>query len=384
MKICLINNLYSPWVRGGAEKIVELSAAGLRRLGHEVFVISTAPTGSTTPEVYYLPSLFYNLGRCPFWQRSFWHFWDLFNLINLAKINKIFKEEKPDLVITHNLMGVGFLTPLLLKLTGVRHFHTLHDIQLLHPSGLMFWGQERTIDGFFARAYQAVSRFLLGSPAAVISPSRWLLDEHVRRGFFKKSQKMILPNRFSENCPPPQEQRSKNKNSKFQILYVGQIEKHKGVELLIKAFLLFLEKNGGAAELSVVGDGAMAREAEALAAGHPEIRFLGKKSSEAVLGIMQESDCLAVPSLCYENSPTVIYEAAAAGLPALGARLGGIPELIERFGGVLFEPGDEKDLAEKMARVAAGEKGEGRREEPPAADYAVEIDKLAKNVDVLK
>ncbi|MBU2214441.1 hypothetical protein KKA83_00735, partial [Patescibacteria group bacterium] len=43
MKICLINNLYKPYTRGGAEVIVELISQGLLNKNIEVVVISTMP-----------------------------------------------------------------------------------------------------------------------------------------------------------------------------------------------------------------------------------------------------------------------------------------------------------------------------------------------------
>ena len=77
MKIVIINNLYAPWVRGGAERIAEKTAEGLAKAGHEVFIITTAPTGSHADKIIYLPSLFYNLEKYPLATRFFWHLWDI-------------------------------------------------------------------------------------------------------------------------------------------------------------------------------------------------------------------------------------------------------------------------------------------------------------------
>jgi glycosyltransferase involved in cell wall biosynthesis len=349
MKIVIINNLYAPWVRGGAEKIAEKIVAGLEKAGQEVFVITTAPKGSRTEKIYYLESIFYNLGQYSLATRFFWHLWDLINFANRAKIKKILQEEKPDLVITHNLQGIGLLVPGLLRKMKIKHFHTLHDIQLLHPSGLMFWEKENILNSSPAKIYQAITRFLLGSPEAVISPSQWLLAEHEKRGFFNNSKKNILPNYFSEiraNLSIKYE----ISNTKYQFLYVGQTEEHKGVKFLAETFLKFLEKNTNA-ELIIVGGGSRLEEIKKIAADKKEIKILGRKNEEEVKELMTQANCLIVPSLCYENSPTVIYEAITAGLPVIGARIGGITELLEAAGGVLFEPGNQDDLLEKMKLV---------------------------------
>jgi glycosyltransferase involved in cell wall biosynthesis len=367
MKIILINNLYAPWARGGAERIVEKTVEGLEKQGHEVFVIATAPTGSRTPKVCYLKSIFYNLEKYSLATRFFWHLWDIFNLINYFKIKNILQEEKPDLVITHNLQGIGYLIPGLLRRMKIKHIHTLHDIQLLHPSGLMFWGKEKLLNSQHAKIYQALSRFLFGSPAAIISPSQWLLAEHEKRGFFINSKKIVLPNCFFAGHSPSRvlginsggnpELSHKNPdsrlhgNDKIKFLYVGQIEEHKGVKLLVEAFLKFLVENNSLVELIIIGNGSQLEEIKKIAGENKQIKILGRKNENEVVESMSSADCLVVPSLCYENSPTVIYEAIAAGLPVIGAKIGGITELLEAAGGILFEPGNQAGLTEKIKLI---------------------------------
>jgi glycosyltransferase involved in cell wall biosynthesis len=348
VKIVIINNLYAPWVRGGSDKVVERIVAGLEKAGHEVFIITTAPKESRTEKIHYLQSIFYNLDRYPLATRFFWHLFDSFNFLKAAEVKNILKEEKPDLVITNNLMGLGFLLPRLLKKLKIRHVHILHDIQLLHPSGLMFWGKEKILASFHAKIYQAINRALFGSPEVVVSPSKWLLDEHLKRGFFKKSLTKVLPNYFKDTGFKAQD--AAVKNEFFTFFYVGQIEDHKGVNLLVETFINFLEKNFKA-DLIIVGPGSRLEEIKKLAVARPEIKVLGRKNSVEVAEFMRKSDCLVVPSLCYENSPTVIYEAIASGLPVIGARIGGITELIEIAGGILFKPDNQADLLEKMKLV---------------------------------
>ena len=56
------------------------------------------------------------------------------------------------------------------------------------------------------------------------------------------------------------------------------------------------------------------------------------------------SDCLLAPSLCYENSPTVIYEAASCNLNFIFANLGGASELGKYLGGISFDSSDKNSL----------------------------------------
>jgi glycosyltransferase involved in cell wall biosynthesis len=149
-------------------------------------------------------------------------------------------------------------------------------------------------------------------------------------------------------------------DAKFSFLYVGQIEDHKGVPFLVRTFVNFWEpfwtssaekKEKLSVELMIVGSGSRSADVEKIAYGDKRIKVFGAKTHSEVKEIMQSADCLIVPSLCYENSPTVIHEAAFLGLPVIAARIGGISELVHETGGILFDPGSEEDLVEKMKYV---------------------------------
>ncbi len=347
MKIALANNLYPPFERGGAETVVVKMAADYRAQGHEVFLFTTRPLGKevSVPQdlkIYYFPSRFYSLAGCSTLSRLLWHLGDLFAFRKYFQAKKILRAEKPDILITHNLTGLGFLLPAAARKLKIRHEHFLHDIQLLHPSGLMFYGQENMISSLLARLYQALTRSCLASPAKVISPSRWLLDLHCRHGFFPDSDTEIRPFAPLANQPAkPRDVTSHHRETIF--LFVGQIETHKGIFFLIETF----RKLPGHARLKIVGDGAQLVAAKKIAADDLRIEFLGRRPLAETKEIMATSDCLVVPSLCYENSPTVIPLAHQAGLKVIASDLGGIPEIMGP-GDRLFKPGDSIDLLEKL------------------------------------
>lgn len=348
MKICLINNLYKPFARGGAERIVELTARGLKESGHEVFIISTSP--EWTHEIFtdgikthFLSSMYYNLNKMPKTLRWFWHFYDTFDIITYLRTLRILKKEKPSIVITHNLKGISYLLPFLFKKLKIKHIHVLHDIQLIHPSGLMFYGKEEEIKSIFYFIYSRMCSLLFNSPDIVISPSKWLMDMHIRLGFFRNSEKKIIPNPVS--FKKTLIKKGNNSNVVINFLYVGQIERHKGIFLLLDAFNEVL-RCGLNANLIIVGAGGCDKILIENIQDE-RIKFLGRKNEDEIMDLMRNSDCLAVPSLCYENSPTVIYEAAISELFVLASNLGGISELMKNFRGVMFKP-KKNDLVEKL------------------------------------
>jgi GT2 family glycosyltransferase/glycosyltransferase involved in cell wall biosynthesis len=72
----------------------------------------------------------------------------------------------------------------------------------------------------------------------------------------------------------------------------------------------------------------------------------------AVPAALAELDVLVLPSIWPENSPLVVREAFAAGLPVVASRIGGIPEIVEHeVNGLLFEPGNAEALAAAFRRL---------------------------------
>ena len=351
MKICLINNLYKPFNRGGAERIVELTARGLHHRGHRVTVIATRPLfAARTPgsdsglKMIRFRSLFYNLHSIPKWLRLFWHVIDLIDLNAYYKLRRIFEKEKFDLVITHNMQGIGLLGLRAVKSSGIKHIHVLHDIQLLHPSGMMVWGRENIMDRPFTKVYYRLTRRIIGSPRFVISPSRWLLDEYTKRNFFEKSQCQVLRNPVAASEPIS----APDNHTTIRFLYVGHLTREKGAYLLMEAFKL-LKDYYSQFDLRLTMVGQIFNPDVSNNFIFSGVTLTGLLDShKKLMRLMAASDCLVFPSLIYENSPTAIYEAASLGLPFIASRLGGTEELAREFGGIMFTPGDSGDLVRKI------------------------------------
>lgn len=348
MKICLVNNLFKPYEKGGAERIVDITANELLKMG-EVFIVSTKPGFRTEVKIvdnlkiYYLPSLYFILEKIPVFFRIFWHIFDVFDFITAFRVLTAVKNEKPDFVVTHNLKGISYLLPLLLYLNKIKHAHLLHDVQIFYPSGLMMYKNEYKTKKLPIRVYSFFTSLLFNKVLLVFCPSEWLMNEHIRNGFFKKSKKVILRNPVNLlNLP-------KKEKSGIKFIFVGQVEKYKGINTLLHAFKKLLVDYPDS-ELKVIGVGGDLRGLINVYKNVKEVIFTGRLNKDEVLDEMLSSSCIVVPSLCYENSPTVLYEAASCSLPVIASNLGGNIELVNIFGGLLFEPGDEYDLYLKMKK----------------------------------
>lgn len=208
----------------------------------------------------------------------------------------------------------------------------------------------------------------------VIAPSRFLKDEFVRDGYLPADAIQVVENGVDASGALPHRVRADGDAVRFA--YIGSIAPHKGVHVLVEAF------NGvrGAARLDVYGDlTAEPAYVEGLRGriARPELSLRGALGREALWHALSQVDALVVPSLWYEaNSPLVVREALAAGVPVVVSDLGAAAELIRHgVNGLRFPAGDAAALRTTLQQlVDAPHQIEAMRRaiEPPpsAADNA--------------
>jgi glycosyltransferase involved in cell wall biosynthesis len=140
------------------------------------------------------------------------------------------------------------------------------------------------------------------------------------------------------------------------VLYLGQISRHKGTELAIAA-VRQLRATGLPVRLRLYGPitdtDAYAEQVRAWCDG-TTIQLGAPLDRAGVTAALADADVLVVPSRWYENSPNVILEAFAAGVPVVAAGHGGLAEMVrDGVDGLLFRPGDTAALAAALRRLAA-------------------------------
>lgn len=353
MKICLIHSLYKPYTRGGAEVVVNTIIDGLLGGGHQVVLITVGRKNTIQREgkltIYRINPFnifsFLDINNRPIWLRVFWHPLDVFNISSYFKIKKILSTEKPKVVMTHNIKGLGYLIPKAIKKSGIQHIHTVHDVQLSRPSGLILYGQEKPFL-IIDKVYEKLTRYLFGSPDVIISPSKWLIDYYRTRGFFYESKRLVLPNPIEFKKVDkvlPDEPESK---SKVKLLFVGQLEAWKGILFLIRALQKLDRQNW---HLSIVGYGGTENKVKELIKDDSRFTFVGRVENDVLINYYRGSDLTIVPSLCYENSPKVIDESLVANVPVITADIGGVPEIIkDDYNGFTFAAGNEDSLIQVL------------------------------------
>lgn len=133
------------------------------------------------------------------------------------------------------------------------------------------------------------------------------------------------------------------------VLYFGRFSEEKGMGTLLKAAQAL-------PKVPFVAAGSGPLEGELVKA--PNIQNVGFQSGGALVGLIEKAAFSVIPSEWFENCPYSIIESLMLGTPVLGARIGGIPELIDDGRtGELFESGNAADLT---AKIAALWENEGR------------------------
>ncbi|MGA1354709.1 MAG: glycosyltransferase family 4 protein, partial [Candidatus Limnocylindrus sp.] len=103
--------------------------------------------------------------------------------------------------------------------------------------------------------------------------------------------------------------------------------------------------------LEIVGDGPFRAELERMAAGSPNIRFLGSVSAREVRALLPNTRALIVPSLFPETFGYVLIEAWSQGVPTLASCSGALPEVSSAGGGLTCA--STQDFAEWIDRLHA-------------------------------
>ena len=146
----------------------------------------------------------------------------------------------------------------------------------------------------------------------------------------------IVPN-FINVGPEP----SRHPSGPPVVLFVGSDSPHKGQCVALDAFS---QLPPGEAQLHLVGGDAPVNRLGVTARGYLRGDALRKEYEAASL--------LVVPSVWPEPCPTVVLEAMAHGLPVVGSRIGGIPDLIEHgYNGLLVAPNDSVALADGLLAI---------------------------------
>ena len=358
MKILLANKFY---YRRGGDCIYMLNLEKLLKAHeHEVAVFAMDyPENLDTPWKKYFPK---NMSKLMAFTRPFG------DGEVKSKFSQLLNDFKPDVVHLNNIHTQ--LSPLIAKLAheyGAKVVWTLHDTKLVCPCYTCMRDGKWCEECFTDKMAVVKHRCMPGSiPGAIVGyleakkwnkevlqkyvswflpPSKFMMDTCVKGGYSPETFR-VLCNFIDVTKLPEVSQKTQIKDDYY--VYLGRVNEVKGVRTLCKAAARLDKK------VIVIGDGELLPELKETYKNCSHIEFKGQMQWEDFMPILQKARFMVLPAEWSENNPLTVIESQSLGTPVLGARIGGIPELIEEgVTGMTFKSGDVEDLKDKILKMFA-------------------------------
>lgn len=317
---------------GGLFRHVVDLARGQAARGHRVGLVADASMGGEQAErklAQLAPHLALGISRVPMSRhlgRS--------DIKALLHVKRKARELAADVIHGHGAKGGAYAR--LADVPGAIRVYTPHGGSLHYawstPAGMVYLAAERALlrrtDLLLFESNYGQSAFLakVGVPAA--------LARVVHNG--------ITAEEFEPLSREP---------DASDVVFVGELRALKGVDLLIDA-LAHLAREGKRLTATIAGDGPDRRALQARVARQElagAIRFVGAMPARAAFGLGR----LLVVCSRAESLPYIVIEGAAAGIPMIAVRVGGIPEIYGPNADALVPPGDPQALAQAIAQALA-------------------------------
>ena len=172
--------------------------------------------------------------------------------------------------------------------------------------------------------------------------SEFTRDIFVKNGFDEKKSE-IIPNAYDYSKIMVDYQ-----NDNY-ILYFGRISREKGIKTLMRAMM-----NLPNIELKIIGDGPQLQEYKDFKINESlsNVTFLGPMWGDKLDPFLRKTKFTIVPSTWYEPSGYVVLQSFAYGKPVISSNMGGLKDIVrDDYNGMLFEAGNEKELALKINQL---------------------------------
>ncbi len=371
MKVLQINNVH--YRRGGADVVYLNTAELLQQHGDEVIFFNMLKKDNLPckDEKYWVSSL---ESRPKGLKSTFIELRNFFyNPEAEKKIEELIIAEHPDIAHIHLFWGCGISPSIckVLKKHGIPLVQTVHDYRMICPVALLMDSKGRVCEKcrgkhFYKALFSVCSKHGIANSAVMAAEMYY---HNIKFYPTKVVDGFIFVSNFSyqKHC----EYMPKLKNAHYRVLYnffdtssgfsntmnrkyflfYGRLSREKGILTLLKAFEVLKD-----IPLMVVGIGPKEEEAKQYVVEHimSNVHFMGYQTGDNLKKLICDASYVIVPSECYENNPMTIVEAYSMGVPIIGAKIGGIPEIIdEGETGFLFEPKNIDDLRESVIRAKA-------------------------------
>jgi glycosyltransferase involved in cell wall biosynthesis len=194
----------------------------------------------------------------------------------------------------------------------------------------------------------------------ILVPSQRMADTFARLGFAMGGLR-VCP--YGLDCTglseqPPRKPWPGSQERPLRVSFIGTFSPAKGVHVLLEALRLLgpdqpleVQLYGSPDEHPVYG-GRVAQEVSRWP--RSKLALMGLFPPDRIFTVLSETDLLVIPSLWRENSPLILLQALASGLPILASDVEGMADQLQPGrNSALFAPGDAQELAAWLGRFLA-------------------------------
>ncbi len=334
MKIGLICP-YNLHKNGGVQECVLNLQKELKRRGHKAVIITPAPhkTDKDKDGIIYIGGLIDT--KYPFQTTA-----QVSLSIENRKIRKVLEEQNFDILHFHE-PWVPMMSPQILSRSKSVNIATFHAKL---PETRLTKALEIAISPYARLVMKKIDAMTAVSDEAAIYV----------RGLTKRKIE-IIPNCVDFEKYPFIE----NKGSKKDqiIMYLGRLEKRKGVKYLLKAFEELLQKRPNVF-LEIAGDGPEREKLENYVKKHQigNVKFLGFVTEEEKLKMYKRASLFCSPALYGESFGIVLLEAMARGIVVVAGDNSGYRSVMKGYGKMsLVNPKDTKAFGQKLDKLLTNE-----------------------------
>ncbi|MDA3918438.1 MAG: glycosyltransferase family 4 protein [Deltaproteobacteria bacterium] len=197
-----------------------------------------------------------------------------------------------------------------------------------------------------------VNTYIWRNAKEVVALSRGLKATAMKTA--SKQSFKVIPNGVETDLFNPGLCKKKSAN-KFRLITVSRLINRKGIDHVLAALAALKDKD---IELLIVGIGNYENTLKKMCSElklNDCVTFYGYCLREQLFKLYNKADVFILPSLA-ESFGLVFTEAMACGLPVIGGRTGGVPDLIKSENGILVEPGNIKEIKSAIVKMKQGQK----------------------------
>lgn len=328
MRIALFTETFLPKVDGIVTRLTR-TLEQLRGLGHEVLIFAPhdPPASYAGFRVVSVPAIAFK----PWYP-------ELFLGLPRPRLGRELDAFKPDLVHVVNPVVLGLWGTAIAKQRNLPLLSSYHTDITSYSKHLKLWFLT-PLSRSFLRDVHNQAHVNLCTSSQMVAEARSYGIKRVRLWRKAIDTEQYQP---SKRSAAMRERLSDGNPDAPLLVYVGRLSNEKRLEWLLEPL-----KRLPGVRLALVGSGPAEEHLRSVFAGTPTV-FTGYLAGDDLAAAYASADVFAFPSDT-ETLGFVAMEAMACGVPVVGARAGGIPDVIDDgVNGFLFTPGDSADLTEKL------------------------------------